>query len=265
MSGFPGVFYGADQARIHHERFGDLATGAASLVEQRLTAGGLDRGHVTDLGCGSGILAAALLDAGYAISGLDLSEDMIALARVTAPGGRFAVGSVHEAEIPASVAVTAIGEVLNYATDPRAGLLALGTVANKVHAALDSGGIFVFDVATPGRNFGLDVRHVFHDHDTWMLGMHATETAGKLDRRIVILIRDADGRYRRVDEHHVLVLYEVTDVVAELERTGFTVDVRLSYAEGATAATEATAATGSTPPSGWAVFVAAKAHRDASA
>jgi 2-polyprenyl-3-methyl-5-hydroxy-6-metoxy-1,4-benzoquinol methylase len=241
-------FYGADQAGIHHARFGDLAADAAALVVDRLHAAELPHGHVTDLGCGSGILAAALLDAGYAVTGVDISDDMVALARTTAPGGDFSVGSVHDLAIGPSVAVSAIGEVLNYATDPRAGLDALTSVASRVFDALAPGGVFAFDVSTPGRNFGLDVRHVFHDHDTWMLGMHATEGEDTLDRRIVILMREPDARYRRVDEHHVLVLYDPAAVTAALETVGFTVEAHPSYVE----------ATASTPPSGWVVFVATK-------
>ncbi len=245
-------FYGADQARIHHERFGDLAAAAAALVRAELARSGLTTGHVTDLGCGSGILAAAMLDAGYTVSGVDLSPDMVELAGGHAPGATFAAGSVHDAEIPASVAVTAVGEVLNYATDPRAGLDAVRTLAAHVHAALAPGGVFAFDVSTPGRNLGLDVRHVFHDHGDWMLGMHATESAAdhdaRLDRRIVILVREPDGRYRRIDEDHVLALYEVDTVRDLLTAAGFDVEVRPAY----------TVATSSTPASGWAVFVARK-------
>ncbi len=68
-------FYGAEQAAIHHERFGDLATDATRLVVARLAAAGLGAGHVTDLGCGSGILAAAMLDAGYAVTGACGAEE----------------------------------------------------------------------------------------------------------------------------------------------------------------------------------------------
>ena len=242
-------FYAADQAGIHHARFGDLAADAASLVIDRLRATGLTCGHVTDLGCGSGILAAALLDAGYSVTGVDISDAMVAIARTTAPDGDFSVGSIHDVALAPSVAVTAIGEVLNYATDPRAGLDALTAVAARVFEALAPGGVFAFDVSTPGRNLGLDVRHVFHDYDTWMLGMHATEGDHTLDRRIVILMREPGGGYRRVDEHHVLVLYDVAAVTAALEGVGFSVEIRPSY----------TAVTASTPPSGWAVVIATKA------
>lgn len=244
-------FYGPEQSAIHDERFGDLARDAAKLVVDRLHATGITTGLVTDLGCGSGILAAAVIEAGFDAAGVDLSPAMVALARAAVPHATFTVGSVHDVDLAPSVAVTATGEVLQYATDPRAGLDALAALAHRVRDALAVGGRFVFDVSTPGRNLGLDVRHVFHEHDTWMLGMHATETAsadggGWLERRIVILVREADGRYRRVDETHELCLYDPAAVTAVLEAAGFAVEQRGSYTE----------TTPSTPPAGWAVFVA---------
>lgn len=248
VAGMTEPFYGADQARIHHERFGDLAADAARLVVDRLQAAGHVTGFVTDLGCGSGILAAQLLAAGYLVEGVDLSPAMVTLARETAPQGSFRVGSVHDALIAPSVAVTAIGEVLQYATDARAGIGAFRALAGRVFAALEPGGVFAFDLSLPGRNLGLDVRHVFHDHGSWMLGMHATEGPDWYERRIVILVEEADGRYRRVDETHGLVLLEESEVVAALEAAGFAVEVRPSY----------TTPTASTPVAGWAVFVAAK-------
>ena len=62
------TFYGAEQAAIHHGAFGDLAADAAALLVERLGVAGLSEGRITDLGCGSGILAAALIDAGYTAS-----------------------------------------------------------------------------------------------------------------------------------------------------------------------------------------------------
>ena len=241
-------FYGPEQAAIHDERFGDLARDAARLVVDRLYDAGFPSGLVTDLGCGSGILAAAVVDAGFDATGVDLSPAMVDLARVALPEATFTVGSVHDVPIAPSVAVTATGEVLQYATDPRAGLDAFRVLAGRVFLSLAPGGLFVFDVSTPGRNLGLDVRHVFHDHHSWMLGMHATEVGDRLDRRIVILVREADGRFRRVDETHELCLYEPGAVTAILQDVGFAVEQRASYSQ----------STPSTPLAGWAVFVATK-------
>ncbi|HET6172189.1 MAG TPA: hypothetical protein VFD90_06280, partial [Gaiellales bacterium] len=58
------MFYGRDQAAIHHARFGDLARDAARLVLTELHDAGLDTGTVVDLGSGSGIFADALSAAG---------------------------------------------------------------------------------------------------------------------------------------------------------------------------------------------------------
>ncbi len=242
-------FYGREQAAIHHERFGDLALDAARTLAGLLVSRGLTDGGVTDLGCGSGILARMMSDLGYEVLGVDLSSAMIELAERNAPRARFRCESLLDVSIPPSVAVTAIGEALNYATDPRAGLDATASVARRVYDALAPGGIFLFDVATPGRNLGLEVRERIHDHDDWMLCMKATETGDRLDRRITIFTREPNDRWARIDEHHVVQLYDVDALRALLVDIGFTVETQSSY--GAERGD-------STPPMGWTVFVASK-------
>jgi predicted RNA methylase len=71
------VFYGAEQARIHDTAFGVLAATAATDVLDLLRAGSHDRGLVVDLGCGSGILARVVIDAGYDALGVDISPDKV--------------------------------------------------------------------------------------------------------------------------------------------------------------------------------------------
>jgi SAM-dependent methyltransferase len=245
-----GSFYGEDQASIHHREFGDLAASAADLVLRGLASAGHRSGTVVDLGCGSGILAAAVSDAGYDVLGIDLSGDMIDLARAHAPRARFEIGSVHDVALPRSVAITAVGEVLNYATDARAGLQALADLAVRARAALEPGGVFLFDVSTPGRNGPAARRVVFHDREEWSLAMEADEDVDSLVRRIVVFRRTPDGLYRRTDERHVLRLYDADEVAHVLDEIGFRVERRASYSDDATR---------STPPSGWSVFVA---HRE---
>lgn len=241
-------FYGSEQALIHHRAFGDLADAAGRRLRSALGEAGHTTGTVVDLGCGSGILARQLTDAGYAVHGVDLSTDMIELARRTAPRATFESGSLLDAELPPAVAVTAIGEALNYATDERAGPDALSEVFRRVRASLPSGGVFLFDVATPGRHGPDRVTNRFHDRDTWTLFMRAVESddATRLDRYITIFHRTEPDRYERVDEHHVLRLYEPSVLVDRLERAGFAADVADRYGT----------ATSSTPPAGWVVVLA---------
>jgi SAM-dependent methyltransferase len=245
----PDSFYGPAQASIHHERFGDLARDAARTLAGLLTSRGLTGGTVVDLGCGSGILAGVLADLGYDARGFDLSPAMIELAERTAPKATFRVASLLDVELPQCVAVTSIGEALNYATDDRAGEATTIEVAQRVHDALVPGGVFLFDVATPGRNLGLDVRERVHVNDDWVLALRATEDGDRLDRRITIFTRTADGRYDRTDEHHVVRLLDPGRLRTALEGIGFSVETRPSYGADRS---------DSTPPMGWTVFVASK-------
>ncbi len=123
-SGFSG-FYGRDVAHVHDTGHGDYARDAAPDLLRRLHEAGLDGGLVVDLGCGSGIWARALLDAGFEVLGVDLSADLLAIARERAPEARFVQASVLDAELPRCAAVTAMSEVVNYAADPRLGRPAL--------------------------------------------------------------------------------------------------------------------------------------------
>ena len=74
---------------------------------------------VVDLGCGTGILASALLDEGYRVLGVDLSADMLRLARDTAPRADFVQASFVDVELPPCGAIVSVGQCLGYAFDHR--------------------------------------------------------------------------------------------------------------------------------------------------
>jgi putative ABC transport system permease protein len=84
------------------------------------------------------------IDAGYDVFGVDQSEPLLHRARERVPAGEFVCASLHDVELPSCVAVVAMGEILSYA-----GIT--GELLARVRAALSPGGLFVFDVATPGR------------------------------------------------------------------------------------------------------------------
>jgi trans-aconitate 2-methyltransferase len=95
-------FYAADLAYVHDAGFGDFARGAAPFLLERLQEAGLDGGLVVDLGCGSGVWAAELLDAGYDVLGIDVSQAMIALAHRAvprAPAGCVDGGGGHHVQL----------------------------------------------------------------------------------------------------------------------------------------------------------------------
>ena len=92
--------------------------------------------RVVDLGCGTGILAQSVSTAGYNVLGFDVSDGMLALAAKRVPRAEFRRESFISADIPACLAVTAIGEVFNYVFDRRNRGRRLADVFDRVHEAL---------------------------------------------------------------------------------------------------------------------------------
>lgn len=213
--------YAADLAHVHDVGFGGFARDAAPGLLERLRAAGIADGVVVDLGCGSGIWAAELLGAGYDVVGIDASPDLLAIASDRAPRATLVDASIYDADLPACDAVTALGEILSYRFDDRAGRDAARALLRRVHDAVRPGGILLFDVVTPGREPAAG-RRTFAEGEDWLLTMHADQAAdGTLTRRITTFRRDGDA-WRRADEEHRLWTWDVADVLADLADAGFT-------------------------------------------
>ena len=92
-----------------------IATAYAERLRNELAVKPLDRamlagfaelvrasgaGPVADIGCGPGRVTGYLNDLGLPVFGIDLSPEMIAVARRTYPGLRFEVGSMLALDVP---------------------------------------------------------------------------------------------------------------------------------------------------------------------
>ncbi len=200
--------YQDDLAYIHHTGHWHFANGAAPGLLALLRRARIHTGLVVDLGCGSGIWARHLTDAGYNVLGIDYSAPMIALARQSAPQACFQHGSYLKVDLPPCAAVTSIGECLNYLFDD-ATASALGRLFSRVHAALSPGGLFVFDVLEPGQlRRGETVRrHRVGDDWAVMVELDEDPTQRLLTRHITSF-RQVGPLYRRSEEVHRARLHE---------------------------------------------------------
>ncbi len=212
--------YGHDVAHVHDAGHGDFARDAAPGVLGLMRRAGIHEGLVVDLGCGSGIWAAALVDAGYDVIGVDQSAALLEIARERAPGARFVRASLFDVKLPPCSAVTVLGECFSYSVDRRAGRPALAIVLRRIAAALRPGGLLVFDVITRGSEPETG-RRTWSEGPDWLLCLEAREDpdAGTLTRRIAVF-RPEHDRYRRSDELHRLWLYSRVDALADLEAAG---------------------------------------------
>lgn len=232
--------YQRDLAYIHDAGFGDYARESAPGLVAILRQAGIRTGLVVDLGSGSGISAAELIHRGYDVFGIDSSSSMIELARKQAPAARFVNASFLMAKFPACDAVTAIGEVFNYTFDRRTGQRELAQLFRRVYDALRPGGVFIFDIAEPGRA----LRRAHAEGKDWAI-LFAAEASRDLLIRRMTTFRKVGKLYRRSEETHRLRLYRSSDIAAELRAAGFAVRRLRAY--------------GRMPlPSGNAAFVATK-------
>jgi SAM-dependent methyltransferase len=228
------VPYDADLAAVHDQVFSALAEAAASALLRELGRSGRENGTVVDLGCGGGVLCAAVGAAGYHALGVDFSPEMIALARRRAPRAELRVGSIFDTELPRCLAVVAVGECVNYRFDssPAGGgtIRGLRRLARRVYDALEPGGLFLFDAAAPGRVSPGGVR-AHHEGDGWAVLMDAElETAEHLVRRITTFRRHGRG-YRRSHEVHRLRLFDPALVLGVLRAAGFRARTARRYGE----------------------------------
>ncbi len=224
-------WYGEDLAYVHDVGFGGYALGAAPGILNILARGGIREGLVVDLGCGSGLWAKELADAGYDVLGIDVSEAMVRISRGRVPEAEFRVATLFEVDIPSCNVVTAIGEVLNYLFDPATGGdRALVRLFDRIHDALTPGGVFVFDVAEPGQVTRATPTRTFSEGEDWVVLVEKEEDREHetLTRRIVTF-RKAGKCYRRTDEVHRLQLYGAADIADRLRRAGFRVLVTRGY------------------------------------
>lgn len=160
-----------------------------------------------------------MVDAGFDVLGFDQSADMVALSESLVADGRFTCASVYDVDLPRCIAVTAVGEVFNYAFDEAAGPAALSGLLARIAGALAPGGLAVFDVAGPGRLGGAGERVTFSEGDGWAIVARAREEGTTLVRDITLFRGDGD-LYRRTDERHVLRLIDPDEVLAMLAAAG---------------------------------------------
>lgn len=222
--------YKADLAYIHDVGFGRFAEDAAAGLLDILRRARISRGRVVDLGCGSGIWAAELIDAGYDVLGVDLSADMIEIARRRAPRAKFQVGSYLNTRLPSCAAVTSIGECFSYLFDENNGKRPLASLFRRVYTALEPGGLFLFDVATPGRAAGPSRK--YWEGDDWAVLVEFDEDGKRkrLTRRITSF-RKVGKLYRRDREVHHVRLYDRTELATMLRGVGFRVRPLRGYGE----------------------------------
>lgn len=220
--------YGKDLAYIHDDGFSALAYQAAAALPRLFRKFRIPGKDIFELGCGGGRLVRSLINEGYAVTAIDASPAMIALARRRAPGGRFRVGSLWDVSIPTVAGVIAVGEVLNYQFDGRVTSGKTRRLFEKVHRALTPSGIFIFDVLCEARLRKPVTTLSFRQGRGWLVAVEKTDASRQVVRRIHTF-RRIGRAYARSHEVHTVHRYNAREIRSTLRVAGFNVTVLHGY------------------------------------
>lgn len=194
------------------------------FYEEILKKEGLQPKTVADLACGTGSISLILARRGYRVTGVDLSEDMLAVAWEKASGCPNAPLFVHQdlaaLHLPRGVdmAVCAL-DSLDYITEPESCRRAIA----RIYRALNPGGIFLFDVNTPEKLRAMDGQ-IFLDEDEDVFCVWR----GEFDEETNIcsygmdLFQRQGCAWQRSFEEHQEYAYSVEQLTQYLWAAGFT-------------------------------------------
>ena len=183
---------------------------------------------VLDLACGTGSLSVLLAEHGYRVIGVDLSEEMLAVAdekcsHLAENRPFFVCQPMQRLRLPKQVdSVICALDSLNYVTRPAD----VQKTFRRVHDALTPGGLFLFDINTPYKLEGLAGQTFLDETEDTYCVWRTEYHRGLCTYYMDLFRRRGDGAWRRSAEVHRQRAYSVEELTAWLAAAGFG-DVRV--------------------------------------
>ena len=172
-----------------------------------------------DLACGTGSMSAELSKLGYEITGIDLSEDMLAVAQGKGiPNTVFVKGDMTSFELPYRVSaclcsLDSINHIIGYDN--------LVKCFKCVYKSLEENGVFIFDVNTLYKHKSVLADNTFiYDEDGYYL-VWDNETENSITRIMLDFFIYNGKSYDRYSEEFFEQCYSDEEIKEALEISGF--------------------------------------------
>ena len=223
IDGFGPVYSGF--ASVYDLFMDDIPYGQwADYIEKVLEEYQIPKGLVLDLGCGTGSLSCLLDEKGYDMIGVDLSEEMLGIAKEKAIEENrdilYLNQDMREFELYGTVgAIVCVCDSLNYILEEEE----LLQVFRLVNNYLDPGGIFLFDLNTRYKYEELMGDNTIAENREscsfiWENDYDKEKCINEYN--LTLYIEGEDGRYDRWEETHFERFYETEKIIELLERAG---------------------------------------------
>ena len=183
------------------------------------------KGRCVECACGTGGLTLPLRKMGYQMTGIDLSEEMLAAAMEKARAAGVMIPFVKQDMRALTVprradCVLATCDGVNYLTSPEDAQ----AFFSAAYAALKPGGALIFDVSTPEKLSGtLGNNTLYSDDDavSYIWRNKWNEKTACVTLSLSLFVRRADGAYDRVEERQVQRAHTRKELRLWLTQAGF--------------------------------------------
>lgn len=184
---------------------------------------GCKTGLGLDLGCGTGSMTMELARRGTEMIGIDLSADMLAVARDRAAGAGLDIlylnQNMTDFELYGTVDfIVSSLDCINYITNKND----LRRVFKLVNNYLDPGGLFIFDVNTEYKLSSVLGNNAFvsDGEDIFWSWQNEYDRGTRLCDFYLTFFEKMGESYRRFDEVHTERAYSVDELLSLLRRSG---------------------------------------------
>lgn len=193
--------------------------------------------HVLDLACGTGSIAIPLAAKGYKVTGIDLSEDMLAMSYAKSQEAGVTVDWIQQDMLQLELSqqvdtIVCFCDSLNYVTEDEQ----IIQLFHRIYEQLTPNGYFLCDLHSIHK-----LKHVFGDHT---FGTHEEnvsllwqsfydEEQETVDHELSFFIQEEqEDLYRRFDEVHTQKGYRLEDIMEWLYAVGFEIkEVTADFSE----------------------------------
>ena len=179
-----------------------------------------------DLGCGTGKLSIRFAESGFEVTGVDMSEDMLAYAQAETIANGETVQYVQqdlrtlEGMNDFDIAFS-LCDVMNYITDEEE----LKQVFTRIATSLSENGLFIFDVHSVNHfehNMKNQIFSEIYEDLTYIWLCSEGERTGELIHDLTFFLQsEQNNLYERFDETHIQRTFSISTYQQLLQSAGF--------------------------------------------
>lgn len=179
---------------------------------------------ILELACGTGNITIPLAHKGYNITGLDISEDMLMVAKDKALNNKKNILFIQQDMIDLQLeekfdCILSMCDGINYIVDEED----LFQVFQRVYNNLEYGGIFIFDISSSYKIKNILGNNTFGenlDDICYLWENYFDEESNTVEMELTFFIQEGKY-YRKEEEYHIQRAYEAEEIINMLDKVNF--------------------------------------------